>query len=67
MNPNIKPPTAKDLFNLKHWATRNNLFVHPQFLKAIKTKERLLIFISFFSGIFLLLIIEGIILSIMGK
>lgn len=55
----IIPPTPKDLLNLELWAIRNNLYIHPAYLRASKVRNRLVVMFSAIGGAFItVLLIE---------
>lgn len=45
--PKIIQPTLKQMLHLEKWAFTNNLYVHPEYIKATKKKEKLLVAASF--------------------
>ncbi len=38
-----KTPTLKQYLRLEDWAFINNFYVHPEYIKAVKIKEKLIV------------------------
>lgn len=60
--PSQEVPYGKDWFNLGYWALKNNFYVHPAFLNAVKTKEKILIITSILTGFLVALFLLGLLI-----
>jgi hypothetical protein len=60
-----KQPTFKELMNLEKWAFKNNFYVHPEYIEATRTKNKIITVLSVlatFAAVFVLKAIVALIL-----
>lgn len=54
----VRNPTLTDLIHIRRWAYDYNLFVHPAVFRAMKTRERLIMYGTALAVVLLMLAIS---------
>lgn len=58
------PPKLNEFFDLEGWAYKNNFYVHPEYIKAVKKKNKILVTLTA-SGLIITILVIKLIFSIL--